>query len=522
MNEKSVKRIYHIGIGVLILFALLIVRLGSVQLIDGMAYAEKAVKQRTVRIALYNSRGRILDRNGIPFTDRETTKKLIVFPVMIQDDSVYGYIYSVTGKKRDDIEKAADNRSYVVLDVSDNTTAVPQNAGGILLAEVPRRYGQDMLALHVIGYTDKSNRGVQGIEKSYDNLLRGTGSYSINAVVDAKRRMVPGIGYTVIDERRGAQDITLTLDYHIQKITEQAMDKNKNTGAAVVMDVHTGDILAMASRPTFDPYSIARADGDALLNKALLDVSPGSIFKIVVAAAALDTGKADLDTEFKCDGYVNIKGRRFGCDVHKDGAGFLDMRQAFAISCNSYFIQLAQLVGGDDIVRYAEAFGLGYAIDGIPDQQPGLLPTREEYAGPGIGNLALGQGKVEATPLQIATMVAAVANGGIKPAVSLVEGQGSDQSVRVVSSSTAYKLMTLMRDVTISGSGKRAYSDMVGGTAGKTGTPDIGPYAWFAGYFPAHAPEYAIAVLTYNDGYGGQMAAPIFKDIAEGIYKIYR
>lgn len=522
MDKRHLKRIYHTGIVIVVLFILLIVRLALVQLVDGVAYARKAVKQHTVRAALYESRGRILDRNGIPFTDRTVVKKLIVFPAMIKDKGLYEYIYAATGEKRQDIESSSSNRSYVILDVKNNDVAIPNNMDGVLLIEVPQRYAPDMLAAHVIGYVDQENNGVQGIEKAYNGMLKGTGFYSINAVVDAKRRIVPGIGYTAVDERRGAKDITLTLDYHIQEIAEEALDKNKNSGAVVVEDVRTGEILAMASRPNFDPYNIKGAAQDALVNKALRDVSPGSLFKIVVAAAALDTGKADLDTEFRCDGYVKVSGHVFRCDVHKEGVGFLDMRQAFAVSCNSYFIQLAQLVGGDEIIRYARAFGLGRLIEGIPDQQMGLLPAKDEYAGPGIGNLALGQGKVEATPLQIAHMVAIVANGGLDMPVSLIKGQRVGEPQRVITAATARKLQILMEGVTINGTGKRAYSDLVGGTAGKTGTPDKGPYAWFAGYFPNAVPRYAIAVLTFNGGYGGYVAAPVFKDVAEGIYKIYK
>lgn len=418
------------------------------------------------------------------------------------------------------------------------------NGEDIMTLATPKRYSQNRLACHVIGYLDSSGHGISGVEKSYDTLLE-TGVSTVRAYFTAAANGEMLLGCTMEPRISGNSDIgvALTLDRDIQRITENALD---NSGAvkacAIVIEIESGAVRAMVSRPSFDADNIAESLNDEnspLINRALLPFSVGSVFKPVVAAAALESDISE-DFEYECTGSAEYSGVIFNCHK-KDGHGVLDMCSATANSCNTYFAALAMRVGRDKIIETAEKFGFGSEIllaEGIKSHG-GYLPDASELdSKAAIANISFGQGALTATPLQICNMMATIASGGIHTVPYLVEGEvnGDGELIRaahyserkrIISESTAKTLSRFLTQVVESGSGRRAASEAVT-AAGKTATAQTGKSdengeiynAWFAGYFPAENPKYAVAVLKEDGGEGAVSCAPVFKEISEEIIEL--
>ena len=309
----------------------------------------------------------------------------------------------------------------------------------------------------------------------------------------------------------------------------------------MIEDVYNGDIVAMASKPDYDQNEVGdylQSPMNELYNRAVASYNLGSIFKIIDVAAAFETEQT-VDEEFFCPGFIKIGNKEFKCSSYeKGGHGGISLTRAFAESCNPYFISMGIKIGYKNIISMAKKFGID-SITGINKQGvyefPGNLPDINRYYSKGdIANISIGQGEVMATPLQIADMVATIANGGIKNRVnivdSVVDGNGSkvrnvriNAGERVISKNSADSIKQLMEEVTSSGTGTRAGLSQYGGAAGKTGSAETGRkgivHAWFAGYFPQRTPKYSIAVFVENGQNGGKVAAPIFEEIAEEIMK---
>lgn len=411
----------------------------------------------------------------------------------------------------------------------------------VLTAATPKRYTERRLACHIIGYLDSSGQGVSGIEKSYNTLLE-TGVSTVRAYFSAAANGEMLLGCNIELQTRGNSDIgvALTIDRDIQRITEDALDNSDAVKAcAVVLEIENGAIRAMASRPSFDADSIADSlddENSPLINRALLPFSVGSVFKPVVAAAALESG-TDEDFEYKCTGSAEYSGVCFNCHK-KDGHGVLDMCSATANSCNTYFAALAMRVGRDKIIETAEKFGFGtetVLADGIKSHAGYLPEAKELDSKAAIANISFGQGALTATPLQICNMMATIARSGVYLPPYLVEGEVDrngemtrvshySEKFQIISESTAKKLSYFLTEVVENGSGKRARSDTVT-AAGKTATAQTGKSngdgevynAWFAGYFPAENPKYAVVILKEDGGEGAVSCAPIFREISEKI-----
>jgi penicillin-binding protein 2 len=268
----------------------------------------------------------------------------------------------------------------------------------------------------------------------------------------------------------------------------------------------------------------------------LLPFSVGSVFKPVVAAAALESGISEK-FEYNCTGSVVYNGVTFHCHK-KDGHGLIDMNDAVANSCNTYFIELALKTGAENIVDIASDFGFGHKFflaDGI-ESSKGILPSTDDLdSKAAIANLSFGQGTLLATPLQICSLMATIARGGVYVEPYLIEGECDEdgfftriyryeEKKRVMSIGTSKKIMGFLEAVVENGSGRRAKSNCVS-VAGKTATAQTGKSrngeeiynAWFAGCFPADNPKYAIAILKEDGGEGALSCAPVFKTIAEKI-----
>lgn len=407
------------------------------------------------------------------------------------------------------------------------------------------RYGRHSLAPHVVGYTDGDGRGVTGIEKYYDALLlRYSGRLLARCGVDALGNVLAGAPLTVVSEDYGcAGGVALTLDADVQRIAEEALNAfGVKKGAVVILDAKTSEIRAMASVPVFDrnsPQNSLDDPASPFINRAITPYSVGSVFKPVVAAAAMESG-VSTGFSYRCTGkYVLNERNSFGC-YRQEGHGVLDMCGGMAQSCNPYFINLALKVGAVPICSMGENLGLGQTVE-LADEwyaPAGLMPGAKELrSDAALCNLAFGQGTLLASPLQMAAVYAAIANGGVYRAPSLmqsiVDASGREiqraelpHSRRVMSHETAKKLGALLRETVLNGSGRGAQPDCCA-AAGKTATAQSGwlketgeevLHAWFCGYFPYENPRYVAAILK-EDGKGGSTdCAPVFRRVAERVF----
>ncbi len=545
------KRLRILGIALIMLYAILLGRLFYIQVYMGKEYSERAVKQRMVYIPISSNRGIIYDRNMIPVTDREIKKVVIAYPAFVYEkNAAIDAISKACGIPRETVEKKMDGSSDTVEFIS----GIKQNEymslidsgriKGVITIEKRLRYSENDIAKHAVGYIGKTDKiGHMGIEKSMNSYLEGTGSDSIAAVVDSGKNIIRGLGFRKVEAPKDGANysIKLTLDYHVQDIIEKVLEKNDIQGSIVVMDVKNGDIVGMASKPDFDQDNIdkyLKSSGNELINKSVWQFDLGSIFKTVVAAAAIEGGYATGEEKFKCEGFIDVGNNRIKCSTYKTHEGReLNMKEAFALSCNSYYIQLGMKVGAEKILEMAEKLGLGQKLCfTIPEEQAGYIPAAQEE---GIGNISIGQGKIQATPLQITSMMATIANNGIRNDPQLVESLVTDKGITVkklersrpqivLNPNTSNLLRDMLHEVTMTGTGKQANMDEYGGSSGKTSSAQTGinegdvVHGWFAGFVPYDKPQYAITVFIYNGQSGGGAAAPLFKEAATEILKVVK
>ncbi|QEK12118.1 peptidoglycan glycosyltransferase [Crassaminicella thermophila] len=542
------KRIFSIAFVFTIMLFGLIGRLIYVQIIKGNDYYIRAKSQWMKEIPIGIERGKIYDRNTVLLTNKHKFKYLIIFPeYFIASENNLKIISNITGIKSDKLKfnYLTSNRSIRLKIVNNNIDLIKKTTmmKGVFSVEYSDRYDKNGLASHVIGYINKiDNTGEKGIEKRYDKILKENQFSKIYAIVDAKKRIIPGLGYKKIDNvlPNSKKNIVTTLDYRIQSIAEMEFDKLKKNGSVVILDVKSGEILAMVSRPNFDQNNVAaylKSKNKELYNRSIqIGYPPGSIFKIVVAAAALENQITDIDETFYCKGYEKIGKTRIRCSSFDNGGhGELNLEEAFALSCNAAFIQLGQKIGGEKIISMAKKLGLGTLTNiGLLEEIPGRLPTKDYIKGAGIGNISIGQGTLEVTPLQVAKMTSIIANNGIDKGVYLVKKIIDDNGnlvkkikknnpTRVLSYKTAKKIQYMMEKVVTIGTAKNARLNEIGSVAGKTGSSQAilqgkaTVHAWFTGYFPANNPKYVITIIVEDGGSGSKVAAPLFKKIAREI-----
>lgn len=444
--------------------------------------------------------------------------------------------------KHDQIEKELREGKLVITPVTE--TAKLKGCDDILTLKTFSRYNGS-LACHLIGYLSADGSGVSGLEKAYDSYFKENGG-TLTALyhTDALGRVLNGDSTEIRDENYDSSaGIVLTIDRDVQLLTEKALQNNKiDVGAAVVLEVESGDILACASTPVFDRDNMGKSlasDKSPFLNRALTAYSVGSVFKAVTAAAAIDSGNGNLI--YTCKGRIKKSGNVFNCNK-LDGHGTLDLKGALAASCNTYFIELATRVGAKKLLSTAEDLGFGQAIDlgnGIKSDQGELPELKALNSDAAVGNLGFGQGQLLATPLQLAACYLTIASGGVYRTPRLIKGTlASDGSLtsakqsaarRVLSKATCSKLKVGLQAVVDDGTGKNAKSWLYS-TCGKTATAQSGwikngkevLHSWFVGFFPADHPKYVICVFKENGVAGSSDDAPVFKEIAEELYALMR
>lgn len=496
---------------------------------------EYASTQSHVRVkAIDEKRGNIYDCNGELLVNSETETVLLVKPVK----STFSIISEIKGK--DFVKETLMNGFFTT--VRTDSDKSNYNNPNIATVTTFNRYS-DSTAVHLIGYTNSEGDGVCGIEKYYNNdIKKYNGRLSVAYSTDALGRMLVGEDTEIRNESYyKSGGINLTIDKSFQIITETALKNgNVSKGAAVVIDVNNGAIKAVASTPTYDRNDLeSYLDDENLpfINRAFSAYPVGSVFKTVTAVSALESG-IELET-VECVGYTEKSGNKFYCNK-RDGHGSVDFKTALAQSCNTYFIETGTQTGGEALLITAEKSGFGKEIDignGFTTDS-GILPELKELnSDAAVGNLSFGQGKLTATPLQIAAFYCAIANGGIynKPyiysgytdsdgeRISAVQNNGK----RIMSEYVCNIIKEGMLETTINGTGKTAYSTLFE-SATKTATAQSGiydengneiKYSWFVGFFPYRNPSYVICIMKENGNSGGIDGAPVFKEISENIYK---
>lgn len=549
-SKTIASRALFVACTILLLLLVLIGRLFQIQIIQGRNYSQRAANQRMLYLPLDFSRGQFYDSNMIPLTGRQRVDSLVVFPAIIEDkEEAAARIAGLTGMVYKDALKGLEEAvAPYKLVLRSTLEGVPEvHTKGIMVVKDIERYDSTSKARHLIGYIDESDQvGRAGLERLYENYLSGDMGVTVVAMVDGSKRLIPGLGYKLVNGGKSDKSygIQLTIDYHIQKIVEEVVDEYGIEGAVVVLDVDSGEVLAMTSRPDYVQGNVEEyLDGQKgeLLNKAFQQYNLGSIFKTVVAAAVLEDDLVNPFETINCPGYIQVGELLINCSsLDAGGHGDLNIYQAYAKSCNTFFIEMGQRVGGERIIQMARAFGLG-SITGLNplEEQAGILPSGNKIHKSDVCNISIGQGDILVTPLQVAVMTNIIANNGIykKPCVvkGLIDHSGgrtvlttAEKPERVVSPFVAMEIRKMMEMAVDEGTGGMAALPVLGGSAGKTGSAQTGQkidgqnvvHAWFTGFTPKLYPKYVITVMAENGRSGGSVAAPIFKDIAQRILEL--
>lgn len=528
-------------------FVAVIARLAHLQLFNGEALAMKAEKQHQQVVNIEGERGAIFDR-----TMRELAVNLDM-PSVYGDPSSIEDPGDVASKISEDVDissktlaKRLDNdRQFIWIkrrmtpEAAKNIEAM--NLKGIgFIPETKRFYPKKELIGHILGFTDIDDHGIEGIERYYEKALHGKKG-AILLERDARRRTV--LTNTLLAPLKG-DSLKLTIDEVIQHIMEKelaaAIDEHHAVdGVGIVMNPYTGEILAMAVYPRFNPNAPGQYSSAQWRNKAITDIyEPGSTFKLVTASGVLEEGLVSPN-EIVHDGSGSMSyGGAVIHDPHPTNQP-MTFKEVVAHSSNVGTAKISVMLGKERLYQYARRFGFGEktGID-LPGEITGLIRNPSTWSGRSLMTIAIGQ-EVGVTPIQLITAMSAIANGGwlIRPHIvsGVIEGHGDVRPVkpelvqRVISKNTSRKMTEILKEaVGPAGTGKLA---VVNGfsTAGKTGTaqkidPETGRYSRsrfvssFVGFVPADSPEIAILVVVNEPkgvAWGGSVAAPVFKRVAE-------
>ena len=551
---KQNKRIKIIMLIFFIIFLFVLIKIFYIQVIEYKKINTLANDLWSRNLPVGADRGRILDRNGKVIVDNKTVASLVVVPSQIKDKKdaskkiseilnvSYDEIYKHLSKKTS-IERVHPEGRNLDSDIADKINNL--NIDGVyLLKESKRNYIYKDLLSHVIGYTGIDNQGLSGLELKYDTILTGVNG-SIKYYSDGKgNRLSLSEKY---DTPINGQDIKLTIDLDIELALENelnlAMTKYNAEGAiGIVMDPNNGEILAMSSKPSFDPANYKNYT-EEVINRNLAiwaNFEPGSTFKIVTLAAAINENKVNLFEEHFYDtGGIKVENATLHCWKRK-GHGDETFLQVVENSCNPGFVVLGQRLGKETLFKYITALGFGKktGID-LNGEATGILFNLDKVGPVELATTSFGQG-VSVTALQQVASVSAIINGGtyykpyIVKKVGDKENKETIKNENIVTKETTNLVRYALESVVANGSGRNAYIEgyRVGGktgTAQKVGTNGAymdGNYILsFMGFMPANDPKYVTYIaLDHPQGvtqYGGVVAAPIAKNVFKQIISIY-
>jgi penicillin-binding protein 2 len=583
--------------GQLGLFGVLAGRMYYLQVIESEKYKVLADENRINMRLVAPPRGRIFDRDGVLLAANQLNYRVVVTPeqtgsVSATLDVISNILQLTEGERRRILREVARKRRFLPITIRDNLTweevariAVnAQDLPGVSIDSGSNRYyPYGPLVAHLVGYVAPPAEedltgdpllelpdfriGRNGIERVYDLAMRGRAGTN-QLEVNAAGRPIRELSH--VDGEPG-HDINLTIDLHLQRQLVARLAQEQSA-AAVLLDVHTGEILALASSPSFDPNEFSKGISTTLWRSLLADArhpltnkavsgqfAPGSTFKMMTAIAALEAGAITPEQRVFCRGHVELGDSRFHC-WKKGGHGAVDLIDGIKFSCDVYFYELARRIGIDKIAEVSKRFGLGQTVGiDLPNEKSGLIPTRAwKRAAIGVAwaqgeslVAGIGQGFVTTTPLQLAVMTARLVNGGyaVVPRLTRDVIQGRTVAARPVQTWPSVNVSP--QNINLVLRGMRAVVNDPRGTAfkariidklnpnfamgGKTGTaqvrriteeerrngirkPEQVPWrerdhALFVGYGPVDEPKYAVAVIVEHGGGGSSVAAPIARDI---------
>jgi penicillin-binding protein 2 len=579
-RDAGGKRIVGMAALVGVAFLVIVGQLWYLQVLEGGHFRDASDKNRLRVRPIAAPRGILFDRHGLPLVDNRPAFTLSLIPrEMDKPEVILGRLAALLRISYEELVEAMSRvspdsfvpvrvrRGLSLEEVAKVEEWKLELPGVIVEVEPQRAYPNSRFAAHLLGYVREANEeqlkqgrfrrgdmvGQSGLERLLDEFLRGRdGGERIE--VDAMGRPMRLIQKS--EPQPGAEVIT-TIDRRIQEAAERAMEGH--AGAVVVMDPRTGDVLAMISTPAYEidqfTGSIDRAawvkviqdPAHPLLNRAIQSqYAPGSVFKIVVAAAGLQEGTLAPGDRVHCAGDFHLGAWTFK-DWKEGGHGTVDLHRAIAQSCNIFFYQAGLKVGAPTITQYASAFGFGQAtgID-LMGEKLGLVPKprvdrrgRKLWLGGDVVNISIGQGTILVTPMQVARFMSAVANGGVlwKPRLvqriaRLDRGEvwadpgrvtGHVELSPMVWAFLRQALWAVVNDGGTGGAARIPGLDI----AGKTGTAQMiaksraergEDHAWFAAFAPVKEPEVVVVVLVERGGKGGQVAAPIARQILNAIF----
>lgn len=525
-------------------------RIFWVQFVRGNELSEKAMQNRMRDVPVESKRGIIYDRNGKELAISISADSIYAIPAEVLASGEEKIVAQKLAEVLDMDEEALLERiskpssfEWIKRQVEPEKSAAIRDMDlpGIDMTEESRRYyPQGTLASHVLGIAGLDNTGLEGIDYYYNELVGGTPG-RIVIEHDAANRPIPEATHKYIAPVDGA-NLILTIDETIQYITERELDKvfkerNAKAAAAIVMDPSTGEILALANRPAFDPNHYGDYPDANRRNWCINDAyEPGSTMKITTAAMALEEKIVHENTKFYCPGYIKVGKETIGCPDRR-AHGDQTFAEIVENSCNVGFVEVGMELGLARYFNYVEKFGFGQktGID-LPGEATGILVNKKNAKQIDLGTMAMGQANA-VTPIQLVTAVAAVANNGQKMQPHLVKQvinrqgeiiQENQPAVveQVISEDSADRLCLILEGEVVNGTGKNAYLEGYR-CAGKTGTAQkiapTGGYmaneyvASFVGFAPAHNPRLVcLVVVDAPQGYpyyGGWVAAPAFREI---------
>jgi len=530
MEKIYSKRVGMLLASFIVVMLLLASRVLYIQIFCHDELETMATSQYEVLIEGMDTRGMILDRNYMPLTGG--TSQYYYFIKKEKGDNELMALTHQMGAK----QIANSSSQYYVFRTEafdENTNDQLKDRYDAYVFKSSARYADDQMACHLIGYLNEDEKvGVSGLELLYQKQLKADDSM-LSLWADAGGNIIKGeVPKVYSAEGYGAgnglgKGVVTTIDRRIQYGLERSLEEGGKTGAGVVMDGDTGEVLAWASSPTFNPNDIASylaAGNDCLINKVNQGAyPPGSVFKIVTAAAALEKGISP-ETQIECKGKDTVEGIQLSCASAPDGGhGNIDMYTAMAVSCNCYFAKIGEKIGFEEIIKQAELMGFGKeTMENYPEETCGNLPNIESSGVWDTSNISIGQGEILATPIQIAQMTSIIARGGSYVEPSIIIG-GNTTVHHVLSEERAKIIEDMMADVMEYGTGAKDWETDVWG---KTGTAEAGSeketqnYCWFTGYCRLDEKTYVITVMIEDGKSGTADALPVFKDMVELISKM--
>ena len=534
------KRIHLISVGFIVFALAVLIRILYLQVFCYEEMVKKANDQELYTVHLSEPiRGDILDRNKVSVTANQGVSALLVVPMQIEDPNQFvkkmcevsdfseeNLLNKIIGEKENG-EVIRKQPFIAMSDLSEKEIAAFEDIGESGLYMIPRteRYVRDLPAQHLIGALEQKNDisvGISGLEYFYDDILFGGKDRQINYLIDNKNRfIVSSESDTSIKEKSLCGHLELTLDLNVQRVAEAAL--KGLSGAVVVLDSKTSDVLALASSPKYDPYFVKELkSNDAFVNKSLKSYPPASLFKIFIAAVALENEVVAKESAFYCDGiFKTEKGSVISC-WNKNGHGLLTFEDSLAFSCNPVYVNLSVNLGKESLEKAFSQWELNKDILlGYPLNELSSLHIEGESE-LSLGNAGLGENGVLLTPVNVAKMINVIASGGnvVSPRIvsasfdakgKVFEKYDISDPKRVISQETAAIVTDMMVKTFQTGTGKNLNLDEFQ-IAGKTGSSETGN-VWIGGFFPYDDPQYTVVVLVTGAESGTTDAGPVMKKI---------